>query len=49
VCDVAGNSIGVQITIDYKWHLFWLKENTPQYEKEMLACHTRGAERLVGH
>lgn len=39
--------IGLKISLDYKWSLWKLDEDSVEYEKAIKLCHKRAAERLL--
>ena len=39
--------IGLKISIDYKWSLWKLDEDSPEYDIAIKFCHKRAAERLL--
>ena len=39
--------IGLKISIDYKWSLWKLDEDSPEYDTAIKFCHKRAAEKLL--
>ena len=39
--------IGLKISIDYKWSLWKLDEDSVEYDKAIKLCHKRAAEQLL--
>ena len=39
--------IGLKISIDYKWSLWKLDEDSAEYDKAIKLCHKRAAEKLL--
>lgn len=39
--------IGLNISLDYKWSLWKLDEESEEYEKVIKGCHRRAAERIL--
>lgn len=39
--------IGLSVSIDYKWSLYNLDEDSQEYDKAIKLCHKRAAEKLL--
>ncbi len=39
--------VGAKITVDYKWNLWGLDEDSDEYKRSLKECHLRAANRMV--
>ncbi|TGZ61687.1 hypothetical protein CRM22_007853 [Opisthorchis felineus] len=39
--------VGTCISLDYKWTLFWNEEGGSAYDRELINCHQRSADRIL--